>query len=482
MNIPNAQAALDAVIEQSQRAIEQAQRAKAELLPDVPTVVTVRAGQDLQAIVNTETLPIQVEPLARFVGPLILRTGTRIVFGAGSGIDGSQGPALYAPPGQTDIVTGGGRHTSNHPDSVVQIGENLATQVEVRQAPQRITCTGLDVSGHHGKRGFSIHGADVVIDRCDATEIWSSRNEDSQAIYVGNAPGPIYIRGNKLSAGSEVVLVGGDYPRIPGLNPHTIVIENNSIFRPLTWMTDGVNRRVKNLVELKAGIGVIIRNNICSGNWRDPNGGQDGFGIVLTPALDGKIKTPPLESGIVGDVLIEGNDFLDMGGGFNILGRHYTSFTPNALSQLVVRKNRFRIDRARFGGTGQFAKIGAEPEDLTFDGNTILCDGSSFVYTYRGSVLDPVTKLQRQGAPIGVLTFVNNIAQMGQYSFNIGGPRIEDGGHPNAPLSWMVQQINTVMMAGNTYLTKGSLRPEYGGTYLTQADFDALPQVVAARA
>lgn len=449
------------------------QAAKRAMVPGPPatSVTIVTAGQSLQAALDGP-LPVEIEAGARFEGSYRIRTGQRAIFGAGAAVHGETGPALRVDPGTRNVAVTGGRMTSGAGD-VIAIGENSSQQTRVEDAPDGITLTGVVVPEHRSKRAFGIHAANVLLDRCEGLNVWSTAGQDSQAIYIGNAPGPITIRGGRYSAGSEVVLVGGDGTRIPGLNPTGITIEDTQLFRPLSWKTDGIKRKVKNLLELKAGIDVTVRRSRLQGNWKD---GQVGFAILLTPALDGSATVPPSDSGIVENVLIEDCDVLDVAGGFMMFGRHYSCVTRRPLSGVVVRRNRFRISRAAFGGFGQFLQVAGEPGDLSFQDNTILADGSSFVYAYQGPVLDPDTGLKRPAGQIGSFGWERNLVSgLGSYGFNMLGLA-------NASVAAFAAAANPGETGGNRY--NGSARGGWvgtTGTFVLGAAFDVLPEIVALR-
>lgn len=462
MNLMNAQAALDAII-------EQAQRAKAELLPDVPTTRLVRAGESLQAALDT-TATIETEPGALFEGSYQVPSDRRLTFGAGSGIRGVTGPALTILPMTANVTVFGG-DLQSAASEVVLIGNNV-NQTRLEDQPSAIRFTATRIPTHRGKRGFGIHGSDVTLKDCEVLDCWSPSGQDSQAVYIGNAQGQIVITGGRYSAGSNVILLGGDAVRTPGLVPTDVTVQDAELFRPLSWQTDGLKRKVKNIFEVKSGRKVALLRSKLSGCWVD---GQGGEAIVLTPALDGSKTTPVSTSGIVENVTIMLCAIRNVGGILNILGRGYQAYTPTPLTRVQLLNNVCLVSRATYGGTGQFAKIGAEPGDLLFEENVILADGSSLIYFYRGSVIEADGTV-RAGGNLGRLTFVRNISTRGSYGFNLDGV-------VNAGAAGRLA-VTALDVSGNTFGPgAGAMVANLpGNTYLTQADFDALPQVVAARA
>lgn len=460
MNIPSALSSLDAII-------ASAQQAKADLTAVVPTILVVRAGESLQAALDTH-LPVEVEAGAIFEGHYTAPSGTRLAFRAGSGAHGKTGPALTLLPGTKDSHVIGGELTSDYAGEVVLIGNNV-DQRTLADQPTNIGFTGTRVPMHRGRRAFGIHAYQVTLQDCEVLDCWSAAGEDSQAVYVGNAQGAVTLNGGRYQAGSEVFLAGGDAVRTPGLVPDGIVLDGVELSRPLSWQTDGVKRKVKNLFEVKSGRHVILRNSRLSGCWAD---GQTGEAIVLTPALDGAKTTPVSMSGIVEDVLIENNDVRHVGATFNILGRNYSAYTPTPLTGLLARKNVFLASKALYGGTGQFAKIGGEPGTLTFEDNIIVTDGSSLIYFYRGSVIESDGFVHGAGN-LQALAFRANYSTIGAYGINLDGYANAGAGGRAA--------VTALDVSGNTFgggtLMKANLP---SNTYLTRAAFDALPEVQAA--
>jgi len=410
----------------------------AALAPETPTstVMKVSAGQDLQAALD-KAGAIELEAGATWSGSYTVRSNTTLV-GNGASIKASTGPALRILPGSSNIAISGLICISGY-NEVIRIGENTAAQTTAAQAPNGITFTDVQIPTHRGKRAWAIHGQNVALLNCSAVDVWDPAGQDSQAIYVGNSPGNIRIVGGRYSAGSEVFLSGGDTYNIPHVTPDGIVCDGVNFFRPLSWKTDGTKRKVKNIFELKNGLNVVVKNCNLSGCWMD---GQQGEAFTLTPALDGAIVQPPLQSGDVRFVIIEDCVVTDVSSGFNILGRHYTSYTPDALTGLVVRRLKLTASRAQFGGRGQLATIGGEPDAITFEDCDIVCDGSSTIYYSSGSVLDPVTRQSRTGGKLVSLTVTNSRITLGSYGFNFGG-------YPNA-VNWQ-NSVGTLNVSGNVF-------------------------------
>jgi hypothetical protein len=113
---------------------------------------------------------------------------------------------------------------------------------------------------------------------------------DAHAVAGGvsdTQDGPFLIQDNFLEASGEAILFGGGAAT---LTPTDITIINNHFWKPWQWMpgnnpfVGGPNGNpfiVKNHLELKNAVRVLIQANLMDNNW----GGfsQTGYGILLTP-------------------------------------------------------------------------------------------------------------------------------------------------------------------------------------------------------
>ncbi len=113
---------------------------------------------------------------------------------------------------------------------------------------------------------------------------------DSHAVAGGVSDthdGPFKIQNNFLEASGEAVMFGGGAATVP---PADIQILNNHFWKPWQWMKgnpsfiggpDGNPFIVKNHLELKNAVRVLIEANLMENSW----GGfsQTGHGILLTP-------------------------------------------------------------------------------------------------------------------------------------------------------------------------------------------------------
>ena len=114
---------------------------------------------------------------------------------------------------------------------------------------------------------------------------------DAHAVSGGTSDtqdGPYLIRNNYLEASGEGVLFGGGAAT---KTPTDITVQYNHFYKPWQWMPgnkpfvggkDGHAFIVKNHLELKNAVRVLIENNLMENSW----GGfsQNGYSLLLTPA------------------------------------------------------------------------------------------------------------------------------------------------------------------------------------------------------
>jgi hypothetical protein len=182
--------------------------------------------------------------------------------------------------------------------------------------------------GQQQKRGILGNGRRITLTRSHLSGIWR-QGQDSQAFAAWDGAGPYTLTDNYLEAASENILFGGADASSEANIPADILIDGNTITKPLAWK--GLARQVKNLLELKAAKRVRIVDNDLSNNWADA---QSGFAVLFTPRnQDG---TAPFTS--VEDVTFEKNRLRNVARGFNISG--YDDLNPSRqTTRIVVRDN-----------------------------------------------------------------------------------------------------------------------------------------------
>jgi hypothetical protein len=360
--------------------------------PDGRREMHVASGQNLQAALDAAPAGavVTLEPGATWVGTFVLRRSVTLRT-AGSLPDGrispewagrlpvirssSNQPALRTAPGVSGIRLVGLQLAGGHRNgTALEVGSN--TETDAGRLPRDVQLDRLLVLGDPAdglKRGVALHGADVTLSRSWVGDI-KLRGQDTQAVWINNGPGPYAIVDNYLEASGENLMVGGDTPRIDRLVPADILIEGNTIRKPLAWKDE--RWTIKNLLELKSGRRVVIRNNTMEGSWVS---GQVGYGILLTPK-DQYGRAPWTT---VRDVVVEGNVVREVSEGIRVLGDDHVHPAERA-TRITITRNLFVASRAAHGGTGRCLTVGRAPQQLVFTSNTCITDGAAAIYTYPG--------------------------------------------------------------------------------------------------
>ena len=355
-------------------------------------VIDVPAGGNLQAALDAATggTTIRLAAGATYRGPFVLRPnagdfititsssgvpaeGTRITLTAAGTLARIQSttsePAIRTSTGANRYRLVGlefGENAGAYSE-VIRLGD--ATDPNPANIPRDIVIDRVlmivdPLVGQ--KRGILANADNVTIQNSDIRGVWGAYGEDSQAICQWQANGNLVIRNNRLEAGSEVILIGGAFPAVTGLNASGILIEGNHLTRPLEWM--GVSKyKVKNLLELKAGTNVTIRGNLLENHWA---AAQPGPAIVFTPKHGMRIM----------DVRFEHNVIRSTGTGFNVLGYDYEHPYDRTrgpqLERVTIQNNLFILDPSRWGGTGRFMLIGEGADNFIVSQNTVVFEGT----------------------------------------------------------------------------------------------------------
>jgi len=111
---------------------------------------------------------------------------------------------------------------------------------------------------------------------------------DSQAIAGWNSTGPWLIDNNFLEAGAENIIIGGAQSNM-GQPESDITITHNYIYKPMSWdpadpSYAGTSWSIKNLLELKMGVRVLVEGNVFQNSWTS---GQSGRAITINPTTSG---------------------------------------------------------------------------------------------------------------------------------------------------------------------------------------------------
>ena len=110
--------------------------------------------------------------------------------------------------------------------------QNLPSEVPHHLIVDRVYVHGSMLNGQ--KRGIGLNSGDTTIRESYVSDV-KTVGSDSQAIAGWNGPGPYTIENNYLEASTEVVLFGGDDPKIPNLVASNITLRRNTVTRPVSW-------------------------------------------------------------------------------------------------------------------------------------------------------------------------------------------------------------------------------------------------------
>lgn len=390
--------------------------------PPPPEFVVVYPSDNIAAAFATG-LPVHLVE-GQTYGAITVPSGGRLV-GNGALVQGFAQPALFVAPGSTNIEISDLALTSNV-DTVVRLGENSSTtQGTLAQVPTNIILRNLVVPIHRGKRAFEVHAANVTLDGCSAFDVHTTTGADSQGIWIHNTPGPVTVIGGIFEAGSENILVGGDTIKIPGNVPSDLTFNGVTLRKPLAWKTDGVNRAVKNLFELKAGRRVRLLNASLDGCWV----GVGAWALVFTPK----------NANIVEDVLVQDCTVRNVGGLVQLMGLDYNTVTPAATRGIVLRRVNFTISKALYGGTGGVTTLTGGMKDVTFDACSGTFDGSQIVFS-------DSTAVYGQQGPV---TITGCTMPTGQYGIKADG--VNYGDPLLAGSVYVGQELLVGAITGNTF-------------------------------
>ncbi len=251
---------------------------------------------------------------------------------------------------------------------------------------------------------------------------------DAHAISGGNSStqdGPYKIQDNFLEASGEAILFGGGPAT---LSPSDIQIIGNHFWKPWQWMpgnpnfvggTDGHPFVVKNHLELKNAVRVLVEANLMENSW----GGfsQTGYGILLTPKNQatqqgkGPFVCPLCQ---VTDVTIRYVHVSHAGGGIQIATVQDLPGNGSAVGKPALAGERYSIhdvvlddlNKKYVGGGTAFEIINAWAKNpvntITINHVTAFPDPGSHII---------ITGNPNGNAPMYGLVFTNNLVMTGQY-------------------------------------------------------------------
>ncbi len=350
--------------------------------------INVSTGAALQTAIDTSRFGdhIVLQPGVTYVGPFTLKTKTGngwITIRSGStslpiaGVrvrpsDAAKLPKLIAASSASPVIqTQAGAYnyrlvgieistaaTASTAGTLVALG--TTTQTSLAQMPRNLVFDRVYV---HGTTTLSFQrcialnsGATAIVDS------WISdchgKGFDSQAIGGWNGSGPYKIVNNYLEGAGENVMFGGSDPQISGVVPSDIEFRHNHVFKPASWQ--GV-WSVKNNLELKLGIRVLIEGNIFENNWVDA---QSGFS-VLFKSVNQAGGAPWSETR---DVTFRYNIIRNVPHAINLAAKP-EPYTAVPMTKVLIAHNTFEhIGSGSYAGGRLWQS--ADVSDLTFANNT----------------------------------------------------------------------------------------------------------------
>ncbi len=357
-------------------------------LADAPApgkVMTVNAGGDLQAAINTARCgdTVAISAAGTFTGVftlpnkncddahwVIIRTaapdsdlppeGTRLT-PCYAGVIALPGRPAYACPNASRVlprIMAGGNNAImaapganyyrlmgleiTHPSGMPKAQPDTLLSLDAGPVPSHIV---IDRCWIHGtatdylKRGVSLNGRYLAIVDSTVTDV-HALDTATQGILSGTAPGPLKISDNFVEGGDSAIGFGGE-ANIYG-NPSDVEITRNHLFKPMSWRYGdpsylGFPFSAKVALESKNSVRVLLEGNIMENTWGGLAGGpfQGGDGSIawLGPKNQGDM-CPTCQ---VTDITVRNNIIRHAGAGLYIFD------APSDVGGIAVQGARFSI-------------------------------------------------------------------------------------------------------------------------------------------
>lgn len=179
-------------------------------------------------------------------------------------------------------ITADHNTTASTQTGLVGIGRYGADKVsDADDQPHHIIIDRCYIHGQSaGNYGWGIEGSckEYAIISSTIDEIHIDGAE-SQGISIAMGEGDIQIYNNYIEAAGINCLIGGSTQQISNAQIENVHIWGNHFSKPVAWKT--ADWTVKNVMETKGGVGVLIEGNIFENSWYD---GQDGTIVSLKNA------------------------------------------------------------------------------------------------------------------------------------------------------------------------------------------------------
>lgn len=256
-----------------------------------------------------------------------------------------------------------GPTTTDNVTTLITTGnaETLDSQVSNQIIFDRCYVHGGTSGTTAGRRGFALSGTNIAVIDSYVSGFFEN-GADSQAIFGYQGNGPFKIHNNYLEGASENVMFGGSDPTITNSVPSDITITHNYFFKPLAWI--GASHNVKNLLEFKNAQRVLVEGNRFENNWLD---GQTGSSLLITPR--NQDNTAPWC--VTKDITIRKNLFVNLGQGFNILGRD-NIHSSQTTTRILIENNLMDVTCLDSNPQGRIFTITNGPEFVQIKHNTVF--------------------------------------------------------------------------------------------------------------
>jgi len=210
------------------------------------------------------------------------------------------------------------------------------------------------------QRGIEMDGAYVaVVD--SYLSAFQEAGADTQALLAYNTTGPLQIRNNYIEAATENVMFGGADSHASTLVPTSIEISGNYFYKSLAMIPS--KYPMKSLLEFKAARRVLVTGNTFENN---PAKSQDGFALLITPR--NQSGTAPWT--VTSDIAIVDNRFINVGSGFNVMGRDWPNQSLRT-ERILIRDNIVGVT-ALNNADGRAFQFISGGSDYTINHNTII--------------------------------------------------------------------------------------------------------------
>ncbi len=323
---------------------------------------------------------------------------------------GRNDPALHAMPASCGFrfvgVEFAVADTVTSMGTLLRIGDNSYT--ELSQVPRDIVFDRVYI---HGRPTLGLTRC-VWLNSAASAVVNSSVQEchrkgfDSNAIGVISSPGPLRIENNDLQGAGMGIFFGGSDPKILNLSPSDIVIRRNHVWRPITWKTTWT---IKNLLEFKHGIRVLVEENVFENNWV---AAQSGTAIVFKSTNQNGRCTWCQTA----DMTFRRNVVRHSPNGMSIAARPET-YPATPAARFLIAENLFE-DIGAFNETtgGRMLVISGDVRDISIIGNRLL--HGSFKATH--AIIEDTTAAFGGGQRLLLRDNLATLGTSGVFSSGIG--------------------------------------------------------------